>query len=409
MIGVGRELQRRAGFGCILLFVSLLTACAAGPTAPTTPQNPLAHLAVPAGSVVVVIDDPRGPRKLRGSSGPGYQARLAYDADPALGRRVALLAKRYELDVLEQWPIRHLSAHCFVAAAPPSATITALEGDPLVRWVQPFNEFTTKTATPDQEFTQPAIGAGVIAQFARAVQEQGEGVSIAVIDTSVDQSHPDLRQSRITEENFVGRRGRPQQEEHGTAVVGLIAAQPSHPQGIAGLAQDANVSVLRACWQRSGAGGQCNTLTLALALDAAIDMNPDIINLSLSGAYDRVLQELVQHMLDRDTLVVAAFDERRAPAKRFPAPQNGVVYAFGTSSVGAANNPPERAFAGPQNVVQAPRKALSLVPNASYGVVSGHSIAAPQVTAMAARLMARTPNASRSKIQEQLESWLALK
>ena len=405
-MGVDSAIRGGARLGCIVLFVSLLGACAAVPSASTAAKTPLAQLAVPAGSVVVVIDDPRGSRKLRGSSGPGYQARLAYDADPALGRRVRLLAKRYKLDVLEQWPIRHLSAHCFVAAAPPSATIAALEGDPLVRWVQPFNEFTTKTATTGQEFAQPVLGAGVIAQFARAVQEQGEGVSIAVIDTSVDQSHPDLLQSRITEENFVGRRGRPQQEEHGTAVVGLIAAQPSRPQGIAGLAQDANVSVLRACWQRSGAGGQCNTLTLALALDAAIDLNPDIINLSLSGAYDRVLQELVQHMLDRDTLVVAAYDERRDPAKRFPAPQAGVVYAFGSSSVGAETAASGPAFVGPQNVVQAPRKALSLVPNASYGVVSGHSIAAPQVTAMAARLMARTPNASRRKIQEQLESWL---
>ena len=393
--------------GAGLLGISLLSACT---STPAQQSSSLATVDAPPGSVVVVIDDPRGERKLRGSSGPGYQARLAYDEDPALGRRVTRLAKKHQLEVLEQWPIRNLLAHCFVVASPSAAQVDALRLDPAVRWVQPFNEFTTKIGARDAEIGKNQLGVQSFAKFAEEVMGHGAGVRIAVIDTSIDQTHPDLSQSRVTTANFAGRRGNPDQEDHGTAVVGLISAQPSNPKGISGLARDASVSLLRGCWQPSGGGGKCNTLTLALALDAAVDLDPHIINLSLTGSYDRVLQELVQQLLAQGTLVIAAYDEKRAPVDRFPAPQAGVVYAFGTSAVANGSSDVQHHDSkNAQLVVHAPLKALSLVPNASYGVVSGHSIAAPQVAAMAARLIAREPDAPRSTIQAQLEDWLSIK
>ena len=58
-------------------------------------------------------------------------------------------------------------------------------------------------------------------------------------------------------------------------------------------------------------------------------------------------------------------------------------------------------------VLRAPRDALSLAPMAGYELVSGHSIAAPQVSALAACLMARDLGADRMTIAARLQRWLS--
>ena len=57
-------------------------------------------------------------------------------------------------------------------------------------------------------------------------------------------------------------------------------------------------------------------------------------------------------------------------------------------------------------VLSAPRHAMSLAPMAGYDLVSGHSIAAPQISALAARLIEGQPDASRMQILSQLTTWL---
>ena len=188
-------------------------------------------------------------------------------------------------------------------------------------------------------------------------------------------------------------------ERHGTAVVGLIAARPGSPQGLSGIANDARVRLLRGCWENENGRGRCNTLTLALALDAAIDFAPDLLNLSLTGDRDRVLDELLAVLLEKGTLVVAAYDEKRAPNQRFPAPQPGVIYAYGPASDSVAGPMGDDTF-------YAPHKALSLTPDAGYDLASGHSIATPHLTAMAACMLDRHPEATREDLISRLSHWM---
>jgi len=362
-------------------------------------------------AIMIVINDPRSERVRRGASGPGYLARLPYEDDPILRRAAADVANDYDLRILDQWPLRHLDVHCFVVMRPSPSLLRKIEADPRVRWVQPFNHFATQQSADHADIgLNPATHANAnasqdgrerLTRFAQEVPQRGEGVSIVVIDTSVDNTHPDLKLSRLRESNFAGRRGRPMSEEHGTAVVGLIAAQSKNPSGVSALAHQAEVNVLRACWQAKGAAGRCNTLTLALALDAAIDLQPDIVNLSLTGQYDRVLQELLEVLLASGTLVVAAYDDDRSPEARFPAAAEGVVYAFGHSP----SQTPDPI--NMRNVLAAPRHAVSITPSAGYDLVSGHSIAAPQIAALAACLIDRHPQADREEIQAHLVKWLA--
>ncbi len=343
--------------------------------------------------MMVVIDDPRSERRKRGISGPGYSARLAYDDDPLLHQAAAAIAKDHGLSILSEWPLRNLDVHCFAIAKPSAEVLAALESDSRVRWVQPFNDFAVENSGQPSHNDDSRINL-----FFNSISERGDNVTIAVIDTSADTSHPDLTQSRITKSNFAGNRGLPENEVHGTAVVGLIAAVPASPKGLSGLANKANVHLLRGCWQDDAGTGVCNTLTLALALDAAIDLQPDILNLSLSGPYDKVLDKLLALLLKKNTLVVAAYDDSRDPKKRFPKQKKGVIYAYGV------DNKAKQLTS--DNILYAPRHAISLTPQAGYDLISGHSIAAPRVTAMAACLINRQPNAARHEIITDLKQWL---
>jgi hypothetical protein len=357
------------------------------------------------GLLMVVIDDPRSEGQRLGLNGPGYAARLAYRDEPVLRRRAARIARQYDLSLIEQWPLRNLAVHCFVIAPPDANTLARLQADKRVRWIQPFNEFETMTE-PAAPRALPGDAQNALARFLAAVPERGAGVRIAVVDTDIDRTHPDLRDAMLHRANFAGRRGMPEKEAHGTAVVGLIAASPATREGLQGLAHEAAVHLLRGCWQQDGRG-RCNTLTLALALDAAIDLQPQVLNLSLSGRADPVLQALVERLVADGTLVVAAYDERRAPAERFPAPRDGVLYAYGASA-SAPRSPRAMTVAHAKSpVLRAPRDALSLAPMAGYELVSGHSIAAPQVSALAACLMARDLGADRMTIAARLQRWLS--
>ncbi len=353
-------------------------------------------------TLMVVIDDPRSSRARSTQSGPGYAARLGYADDPALKRRVDALTRDYRLTVFTQWPVKNLHVHCFLIAKPDPATLRQLQQDNRVRWVQPFNEFAVRSTAG-----LPAAGAASrVARFAELHPARGAGIKLAVVDTSVDQSHMDLETSMVSQRDFVGVDAAAG-EAHGTAVVGLIAANPSSANGVQGLASNADVQVLRACWQTTSAPGKCNTLTLALALDAAIDLQPDVLNLSLTGGYDRILQALIERLTAAGTLVVAAYDEQRAPAKRFPAPVPGLIYAYGHGGLTRNNGgDAEVVVMNNQAIIAAPREAFTLAPHNGYDIVSGHSIAAPQVSAAAACLMHEHPGSSILEIQHMLVKWM---
>ncbi|MEO0437541.1 MAG: S8 family serine peptidase [Pseudomonadota bacterium] len=387
--------RRSAKSHClILLLLSIGVGCSHNHVAPSVQLGHLSDFNTDQ-TLMVVIKDPRSERHRRGLTTPGYSTAYSYADDPALDRASKALADKYSLNLLAQWPLRNLPVLCLVVEEPSDDVIKALQADAKVEWVQAFNQFSTQTTS------QPAF-TEFKPMFADTA-EKGAGVTVAVIDTSVDADHPSLKGSMLRQQNFAGSTERIGSESHGTAVVGLIAAQPQAGTSMLGIARDAKVEVLRACWQASDeVKGRCNTLTLALALDRAVDLSPQILNLSITGPADPVLEKLIEKLLASGTLVVAAFDEALHETQRFPRHRAGVAYAFGTN--GDASGLP---LTGAEALLlTAPRHALSLTPAAGYDLVSGHSVAAPQVSGLAARLMASKPRASRDEILAELSHWL---
>jgi subtilisin family serine protease len=207
----------------------------------------------------------------------------------------------------------------------------------------------------------------------------GRAVTVAVIDSGVDAHHPDLEGQVVAARDFVGS-GAPPPELHGTAVAGIIAARADNGLGIAGVAPAARLMALRACWQRSDASTMCSTLTLAQALQFAIGHGADVINLSLSGPPDRLLDELLAAALARGEVIVSAAD-RSAPDGGFPASRPGVI--------AVVDDLPDPA---PPGAMKAPgRDVPTTEPGGRWALVSGASFASAHVAGLAALLRELRP------------------
>ena len=113
---------------------------------------------------------------------------------------------------------------------------------------------------------------------------------------------------------------------HGTAVAGVIAAAANNEVGIVGVAPQAQIYALKACWQQPAGAREavCNSYTLAKAVDFAISERAHVLNFSLAGPPDVLLTRLIKVALERGIAVIAAAPSK-PDARAFPASMQGVI------------------------------------------------------------------------------------
>jgi hypothetical protein len=299
----------------------------------------------------------------------------------SMRRRAAeRIARRYHLALVgEGWPMPTLGVDCFVMRVPNDqdmdSIVDQVSHDPAVSWSQPMQVYRTQGGgrPSDPLFAaQPDATLWHLANLHRIAT--GRGVTVAVIDSKVDTAHPDLSGQFINSQDFVlGHPSGP--EVHGTGIAGVIAAKDGNGIGIAGVAPDARLMALRACWQTSPSGVEtlCDTLSLAKAMQFAINHHANIVNLSLAGPEDQLLDRLVSIALQRHMAVVAAYDPK-LPDGGFPASERGVI---------AVANQDMASF--PAGVYGAPgRDVPTTQPGGKWFLVNGSSYAAAHVSGLIA-------------------------
>jgi subtilisin family serine protease len=370
--------------------LGLLLCVWLGLAAPSLAQE-TATPSVPA-QVLVMLKLPPQHLRAGGGYGDSYGDGLGQDARR---RAAARIAREHGLTVVSDWPMPILGIDCFIMAVPanqsPDQVAALLSHDPGVAWSQPMNLYQAKGAAPlhnDPLFrVQPAARDWRLAELHQI--STGRNVRVAVIDSMVEQAHPDLRGQVRVSQNFVtGQRDAP--EQHGTAVAGIIAAIADNGVGIAGVAPQARLLALRACWQASppppkAAPTYCDSLALAKALQFAITHDAQVINLSLAGPPDPLLGKLLDIAVARGETVVSAYD-RTLPGGGFPASYPGIV-----AVVDDGSGPP------PPGVLSAPgRDVPTTQPGGRWYFVDGSSYAAAHVSGLFALMRERSP-ASRAK------------
>ena len=319
--------------------------------------------------------------------GGGYGDVMSLSARERMSQRIA---RAHGLAVVGNWPMPLLGLDCFILGVPegrsPQDMAIEVSRDPGVEWSQPMNVYHTRgsgVSYNDPLYrAQPAASQWKLSELHDLAT--GRGITVAVIDTRIDRTHPDLAgQIELSEDFASDHPSGP--EQHGTGVAGIIAAKGGNGLGIVGIAPNARIMGLRACWQLPGADGSvCDSLSLAKALHFAIEHKAQVINLSLSGPPDPLLGRLLDVAATRGETVVAAFDPS-APDGGFPASHPSVIPV---ADEAMASLPP--------GVYTAPGRDIPTTePGGRWYLVDGSSYAAAHVSGLFALLRERHGGAVR--------------
>ncbi len=264
-------------------------------------------------------------------------------------------------------------------------------------WVA--SEASPAAGAPDDEFWSLQYGPVQKRLPAAWAHARGQGVTVAVVDTGVDLTHPDL-QGRVTAgPDLVNQDDDPSDDRgHGTHVAGIIGAASHNGIGIAGVAPACRLLAIKVL---DGAGRGDAYLT-ARGVASAIARGAKIVNLSLGGpAIDSALRGFYADVVKSDVLLVAAAGND-GEAVGFPAALPGVLAVGATDEAGALAPFSNR---GANLGVTAPGVGvLSTVPGKLYAQRSGTSMAAPFVAGVAALVWAAKPGLKASELRERLLS-----
>ncbi|MFK7896243.1 MAG: S8 family serine peptidase [Myxococcota bacterium] len=212
---------------------------------------------------------------------------------------------------------------------------------------------------------------------------KGEGVRIALLDSAPESNHADLAATRIRFDEGPPTAPASSREAvptgvHGTLMAGVLGAVEGNGFGIAGLAPASELVSIPVCTPEGPAGGRCTIYHLLQGLDQAYRSESQLVNLSLSGPPNPLLERGVARLEQLGLVVVAAAGNEGTEDKRYPAAYPSVV------GVGAMDREGE-AFAlsnqGSWVEIYAPGvEVLSTIPGDAFAFGNGTSLAAAHVT-----------------------------
>ncbi|MEQ1529429.1 MAG: S8 family serine peptidase [Methylococcales bacterium] len=342
-------------------------------------------------------------RALPGNAQDGYRTHGQYSNSSWSERIAHTLATQYHINFIAQWPVTELGVSCVVYQVPGSESLPKVIADlqknqdvASVQAMQNFQVLTNKPATL-KSYSDPYLhlqsGFNTLGIAELHKVTTGKGIRIALIDTGVDVNHPDLKGQINYSENMAPE---PQDHNladvHGTAVAGVLSARPDNGIGIAGIAPDAEIFAFRACWPNNpnSLAARCNSFTLALALNQAMRMHSQIINLSLSGPEDPLLRQLIEKALADGVIIIAAVPGKDQSGG-FPANIPGVI-AVGQDG-GEANT---------SDIIAPGKDILTTVPHQAYDFMTGSSFATPHVAGVIALLLQLHPDWQLADIKRRL-------
>ncbi|MEV7803879.1 S8 family serine peptidase [Microbispora sp. NPDC088329] len=222
----------------------------------------------------------------------------------------------------------------------------------------------------------------------------GEGVTVAIIDSGVDLTHPQIHVAKAVDYTGTGHRDC---VGHGTAGAGIIAARYLKGVPFHGVAPGVRLISLKQTNEENG-----DVDTLARAIVDAADYGADVINVSIQAQDTPKLREAVAYALGKDAVIVAAAGNTTAddgtPEAAYPAAYPGVL------AVGSAAPDGRRAdfsnTATPVAVLGPGQDITSTWPGRSYrNGLEGTSFAAPYVAGVAALVRARHPELNQERVR----------
>ncbi|MER8187985.1 type VII secretion-associated serine protease mycosin [Kitasatospora sp. NPDC094015] len=243
----------------------------------------------------------------------------------------------------------------------------------------------------------------------------GNGVSVAVIDTGVDNANLQLKDKVVDGGSLLkdrqtgasdGGNGFSDKVGHGTKVAGIIAARPMNGTGFVGLAKDATILSVR----QNDSDGNGDVSSLIAAIDIAVAKGVKVINISQdvratgeegTFAFKDDLKAALQRAEAQKIVVVASSGNDGHEGDTFPAAFDTVL------AVGASDRNNERAqfsqYGKFLDVVAPGVDMLSTVPAGGHCVDNGTSFSTPYVAGVAAILKGMYPDWTAAQVRARIE------
>ncbi len=280
-----------------------------------------------------------------------------------------------------------------VAAELPENAIEALSKNKDILYIQPDIE----VFAHDQEITW-----GVQRVNAPSVHSatKGAGVKIAILDSGIDYTHPDLDDNYQGGFDFVNYDNDPMDDYgHGTKVAGIIAAEDNN-FGILGVAPEASIYGVKVL----SSGGSGSTSNVIRGIEWAVENDMDIISMSLGGTSGYYAYETaINNAYNSGVLLIASAGNYGSTATdnvAYPAKYNSVI---AVSAIDQNDNICSFSSVGPAVELTAPGYRLTTTNIGGYQFFSGTSAAAPFVSGVAALMIASDPTLTNVEVRQSLQ------
>jgi thermitase len=233
------------------------------------------------------------------------------------------------------------------------------------------------------------------------------GVKVGIVDTGIDQTHPDLAGKAVgcatsySAGTLVIPGLCPDDHGHGSHVSGTISANTNNGQGVAGVAFNSPLVMCKALATAAGTG---LTSDIANCINWTAQQGVKVISMSLGGGDSQTLKTAVQNAYANGTgvLLVAAAGNDGDDTLNYPAAYPEVV------SVAATDDRDQRASFSNANAdveVAAPGVNVeSTYAGGTYMSLSGTSMATPHVAGVAAVISDLNPTANAGAVRSKLDA-----
>jgi subtilisin family serine protease len=277
--------------------------------------------------------------------------------------------------------------------------IRSLRAEGIVLAAQPNHLFLVQQQPAIKE-PAVAVNGGEPAQYALAklrlpqahALAKGDKVLIAVIDSAIDTTHPELIGMVVKTYDALGEKP----HAHGTAVAGAIVANAK----LMGAAPQARILGVTAFGptQQSVEG---TTYNIVKGMDWALAQGARVINMSFAGPHDPELERRLADARKRGIILIAAAGNAGPKSKPlYPAADRNVIAVTATD---ADDKLFAQANRGGHIAVAAPGVDILLpAPEAAYQVISGTSFAAAEVSGIAALMLERKPGLGQDGVRRAL-------
>jgi subtilisin family serine protease len=281
--------------------------------------------------------------------------------------------------------------------------LTALLQDNRVLTAQPNYVYTPVQGAPDEN-RAPPVESTAATPLSHEPVPTGAGVKLAIIDTCVEGNHDELHGAiASTFDAIPPASGGCKPEDHGTAVASLIAGHSK----LHGTAEGASILSAQAfSFTKEEKEIVATSREIALSMDWAAKSGAQVMNLSFAGPADPLIERTVAAAYRKGIgLVAAAGNAGPRSPPLYPAAYPEVIAVTATNGkqqIYSAANRGKHISVSARGV-----DVLAAHTNNTYGMESGTSFAAAEVSGVVASLLEKRPKAGPEEIRAALQNTAA--